>query len=96
MPMPLAVVRFNAGCGGVVDLLLLVSPADEFTEEQRELTTRLVISYYMNYLDRTQPQPSKKWEVKLIKREINTSGAEEEKQAYYYYVVTSQKAAAID
>ena len=93
MPMPVAIVRFTAGCGGVRDLLLLVSPVGEFTEDQRELTAQLVISYYMVYLEGTQPQPSKKWQAALIKREINTSDTDG-KRAFYYYAVTSQKSSS--
>lgn len=83
MPMPVAVVRFDSGCGGVKDLLLFVTPTQDFTKYQRDLSVKLALSYYLSYLEREHSVDGKKWSAKEIKQEVDGI------QEFYYYKVLS-------
>ena len=87
MPMPIVVLRFGAGCGGIKDLLLVVTPADTFTTEQRELTVRLALTYYVDYANREHPaEDGKKWRANSLKREVDSSDADGPRELFYYEV----------
>ena len=83
MPMPVAVVRYGTGCAEVEDLLVFVTPTDRFTEEQRDLTVKLAVLYYVGYLEREKEVDGKKWNTEAIKQEKT------EQQEIFYFKVTS-------
>ena len=88
MPMPVAVIRFANGCGGVKDLLMFATPKEDFTKRQRDLSVELALSYYLNYLERSHAVEGKKWSATQIKLEVDES------REYYYYKVLSQPPSA--
>ena len=85
MPMPVAVVRYGDGCGGVSDLLLFVTPATDYTKTQRELTAKLAVTYYIQYLEREKAVNGKEWNVEAIKQEVA------DQQEIFYFNVTSNE-----
>jgi hypothetical protein len=90
MPMPVQVLRFQANCAGVKDLLLIIIPSMVFTAEQKVLTTQLALSYYIEYLNREQvlnlEEPSRVWQAKFIKREVHISETNGQREMFYYSV----------
>ena len=87
MPMPVSVVRFGSGCGGIRDLLVVVTPnGDPFTEAQRRLTVELALTYYVQYLEREKPaENGERWQANFLKKEVDTE------REFWYHEVVSEK-----
>lgn len=88
LSMPAMVLRFNA-CAGVKDLLLVIVPADDqFAKELRELSQRVIMIHYVDFLHREQSEEGLyTWAAELAAREVQKT--DDKNQEVFYYVLTS-------
>ena len=87
LPMPLLVLRFK-DCAGEKDLLLIITPMDDFKKEIRELSARLTLLHYLNFINDAQStEKTLIWNVQSVKRE--TQNTKIRKQDIFYYLLSS-------
>ena len=83
LPMHMVVGRYES-CVGVNDLLVIVTPTEEYSAEMRSLSAKLAFLHYMEYVKRNAEE-NIVWEAKLIK----TQNDKEEQEEIFYYSLTN-------